>query len=470
MLPSPATANSVVQINPCVTWGKWEGWGCSLCWWARAYGNRDDVADVLYTTRTITLHGQPLPGLGLNIVRYNAGACSWNEVDGARMAVSKKFRPFRRMEGFWLDGKSDNPMSPSWNWSLDAGQRAMMLKARERGADRFELFSNSPMWWMLSNRNPSGSRDGTTDNLPPENYRLHAVYLAATAKYAKEHWGVSFTSVEPFNEPVSRWWTAKGKQEGCHFSPEAQKAVLKFLRTELNRRGFRGVPISASDDNTYDEALKNWCGFDAPTRRLVAQINVHGYQEGKGRRDLLYQAAAVGRKRLWNSEYGENKPTGLEMARNLDLDFHQLHPSAWCYWQAVDGGKKGGWGLIPGNPKVKSIGRANAKYFVLAQYSRHIRPGMTILDSSEGDAVAAYDATAHRLVIVTLNEGPARRISFDLSKFGKVKGPVTRWITQPLRAARYEVHDDTVLEGKGFQCAFPAHAVETFDIANVFLR
>ncbi len=462
---TPVAADKVIAIDPKITWGKWDGWGCSLCWWAKVFGDRDDLADLLYTTRTVTLEGQSLPGLGLNIVRYNAGACSWNEVGGSKMVVSRTILPFRQIESFWLDDKSEDPQSASWNWSADANQRAMMIKARDRGADRFELFSNSPMWWMLSNHNPSGS--GKADNLPPENYRKHAVYLSAIAQYSRDHWGIAFTTVEPFNESTSNWWIADGKQEGCHFTPQAQEAVIGMLRQELDSRGLQAMPIAASDDNNYDGASKNWDAFDSATKALVEQINVHGYQEGKGHRDHVYQAAVRDRKRLWNSEYGEADPVGLRLARNLSLDFHQLHPTAWCYWQAIDGGKGGGWGLLPGDLTAKTIGVANPKYFVLAHYSRHIRPGMTIIDVSDPNAVAAYDAKEHKLILVVLNEGPARSVTFDLSKFKEARGPVSRWITEPQSKSRYEVHDDNVIDGKSLKCNLPARSVQTFEISHV---
>jgi hypothetical protein len=128
---SPAQLADVTP-DPAASRGIWEGWGTSLAWWAAVFGNRDDVADLLFTAKTVTLEGQTLPGLDLNIVRYNAGGCSWNEVDGHKIVVSQIYFP-RQMEGFWLDGKSADPQSPSWNWSVDANQRAMMAKARDRG-------------------------------------------------------------------------------------------------------------------------------------------------------------------------------------------------------------------------------------------------------------------------------------------------------------------------------------------------
>src|SRR6218665_3802448 len=110
-----AFAAAPVSVDPSVVHGEWEGWGISLAWFAKVLGDRDDVADVLFTTRQVSIEGQSVPGLGLNIVRYNAGACSWNEIDGRRMAVSKTILPFRQIEGFWLDGKNPDPDSASWD-------------------------------------------------------------------------------------------------------------------------------------------------------------------------------------------------------------------------------------------------------------------------------------------------------------------------------------------------------------------
>ncbi len=100
-----ASSRAQVVLDPARTQGAWEGWGVSLCWWAKVFGDRDDIADLLFTTKETAVAGQRLPGLGLNIARYNAGACGWNTVDGRKMVVSKTILPFRQIEGFWLDGK-----------------------------------------------------------------------------------------------------------------------------------------------------------------------------------------------------------------------------------------------------------------------------------------------------------------------------------------------------------------------------
>ena len=197
----------------------------------------------------------------------------------------------RLVDAFWLSWEGRTPgitARGTWDMSRDANQRQMLLKAQARGATRFQLFSNSPVWWMTDDHNPSGSRFGFTDNLQAWNRRNHSVYLAEVAAHARAHWGVAFEDVEPFNEPIAHWWTARGTQEGCHFDRATQATVLLALREELDARGLSATHVAASDENTYDEAIDTWKAIGTAAQRTVDKINVHGYQQGGGRRDVLY--------------------------------------------------------------------------------------------------------------------------------------------------------------------------------------
>lgn len=383
-----ARADATVPVNPALSYGSWEGWGTSLAWWANVFGARDDFADLFFTTRSVTYDGTSLPGLGLNIARYNLGACSWNSVGGTTMAVSPAIPAFKQIEGYWQDWNNEDPASSAWDWTADATQRAMLVKATARGATS-ELFANSPMWWMCLNHNPSGAADGGT-NLQPWNHRQHASHLAAVALYAKSHWGVDFATVEPFNEPSSSWWTATGTQEGCHLDSTVQAAVLPYLRSELDRRGLTSTRIAASDETSYDLARTTWNSFSATTKGYVDRVNVHGYQGSGGRRDLLYtDVVTTARKALWNSETGDGDGTGYTLAFNLLYDFRWLHPTAWVYWQVMD--PSAGWAMIAYDERTLQPTTVQTKYYVMAQFSRHVRPGMRILDTGVSNAVAAYD-------------------------------------------------------------------------------
>ena len=470
-----ARADDTATVNPNTNWGTWHGWGCSLAWWANQFGRRGDLADTVFSAKTVRLTTNTgtytLPGLALNVARYNVGGTGLGPttIGGTTETPNNPARlpAFKRIQGYWRDGGSADSSSASWDWTRDANQRAMMRLAQARGADIFELFSNSPPWWMCDNLSTAGGADGG-ENLRTRDEDRFAVYLATVARYAVDHWGVTFQSVEPFNEPSAPWWRYPGPQEGCHFDVGTQGAVLTDLRAEMNDRGLDSMAIAASDENTYDGALSTWDSLSARAKADVGQINTHGYEGGNGRRDLLSAAAEGAGKGLWNSEYGEGDASGLSLARDLDLDLRLLHPTVWCYWQPLDGG---GWGLIRSFPGRNWIGAPNPKYYVLAQYTRAIRPGMMMIDGGEANTVAAYDPKAHRLVLVTVNYGTAQWIRYDLSRFRRVRGDsggrVARWDTQTGGGEMYAPHNDTALSGKKFRCWFPRDTVQTFVINNV---
>ncbi|MFD9000562.1 beta-1,6-galactanase [Streptomyces sp. NPDC059582] len=465
-----AHADATITVNPTVGYGTWEGWGTSLAWWANVFGARDDFADAFFTTGSVTYNGTTLPGLGLNIARYNLGACSWNSVNGESMAASANIPAFKQIEGYWQDWNNEDPTSSAWDWTADATQRAMLVKATRRGAVS-ELFANSPMWWMCLNHNPSGAAGGG-NNLQSWNYRRHASHLAAVAAYAKANWGVNFATVDPFNEPSSSWWTATGTQEGCHLDATVQSAVLPHLRSELDKRGLTATKISASDETSYDLARTTWNSFSSTTKGYVNRVNVHGYQGSGGRRDLLYtDVVTTSGKALWNSETGDGDGTGLTMASNLLYDFRWLHPTAWVYWQVMDPSTN--WAMIAYDANTLAAGAVTTKYYVMAQFSRHIRPGMKIIDTGVSNAVAAYDAAARRLVIVAANtDASAQTLTFDLSRFTTVTGGsgglVPRWNTLTTGGGDlYTPHSDTHLSGKTVSMPFTAKSVQTIQVDGV---
>lgn len=464
---------------------EWEGWGTSLCWWASVFGDRGDIADLLFTLNaTVSLSNggvTGLPALGFNIARYNIGGTGNNVIseNGSPVTIkaSSDMPAFKAIETFWLDWFNSDPASSSWNWSADAKQRAMLQAAKQRGANQLEAFSNSPPWWMTSNHATAGAdKKGTIDNLQSWNHEQFAVYLATVVKYAKDNWGVNFNYVEPFNEPMAEWWVFPKNQEGCHFTLATQNSVVKHLRTHLNQRGLQSVGIAASDENNPQQAYATLQSLSSSTDVInsIQKVNTHGYDglapyRGTYRGPLKTLVQQKGKK-LWDSEYGESDASGLSLAESIGLDINDMGVSAFVYWQALD---SGAWGLIQSNPGDVWIGGANPKYYVMAQYSRHIRPGMKII-SSGGDkkTVVAFDASRNVLVVVTVNTGTAAQtITFDLSSYTTVAGPVKVWSTETSgTGALYAASTPpTMATNKSFKSVFAAKSVRTFEIQGVVL-
>jgi galactan endo-1,6-beta-galactosidase len=240
----------------------------------------------------------------------------------------------------------------------------------------------------------------------------------------------------------------------------------------LDKRGLTATRISASDETSYDLARTTWNSFSATTKGYVDRVNVHGYQGSGGRRDLLYtDVVTTAHKALWNSETGDGDATGLTLAGNLLYDFRWLHPTAWVYWQVMD--PSAGWATIAYDASTLQPGAVQTKYYVLAQFTRHIRPGMTILDTGASYAAAALDRPAKRLVIVAANtSSSATTLTFDLSRFSSVTGGsaglVPRWNTVTTGGSDlYTPHTDTHLSGTTLSVPFAPKSIQTLQVDGV---
>ena len=476
---SPAIGT--VRIDPTQNLGKWEGWGSSLAWWGRAVGgtaNADYYADLIYSMKSVDGY----PGLGLNLVRYNVGG---GGIGQARENKGAKLQWQMDIHGYWVDPGSQKPTA--WDWSEDGNQRSMMLKARARGANVFELFSDSPMWWMNSNHSTTGSETGG-DCLAPENQEPFVTYLAQVARHAQDDWGIHFGSVEAFNEPSANWWKFPGRQEGCHFDVRTQQTIVQQLRKKLDQLGLSHVMVAAADENDADVALKTWDDYSEIARAAVGKVNVHGYYRGTEPYRGSNRAAlrgAVGNKPLWQSEYGESDASGYTMARSIVLDIRGLRPNAWVYWQPVEPDSKVyGWGLLNANyfdtqDQVRSdqyttLIRVNRKFWVFGQFTRYIRPGYRVVGMGDSNSVAAYDPDSHMLVFVVVTGDTQQTVQYDLSMFkavGETAQVVATTTAPETGIPDWKQHVEVVrLDGKGARSltvSLYPRSVYTFLIQNV---
>jgi galactan endo-1,6-beta-galactosidase len=417
---TPEMPSEFVSVDPTIDLGSWQGWGSSLAWWGRAVGgteNADYYADLIYTTKD----ADGVPGLGLNVVRYNVGG---GGIDQRRENKGQKLQWQMDIHGYWTDPNTRDPAN--WNWSVDENQRVMMQKARDRGANVFDLFSDSPMWWMNANLSTAGSDTGR-DCLTPDNYDRFAFYLASVARHAADDWGIKFNSVEPFNEPSANWWKYPGRQEGCHFDVATQQLIVQRLRHALDEARLADVAIAVADENNIDAGLNTWNTYSSETRSRVGRVNVHGYSNGTdpyrglNRRELR---RVVGSKPIFLSEYGDADASGYTLADEIVRDLKELRPKAWVYWQPVEPDvRESGWGLInaqyvdtrdePSKQKTRFV-RVNRKFFVFGQFTRYIRSGYHLVEIADPNAIAAYDGS-HTLVIAKLTGDSPERLKLALS-------------------------------------------------------
>merc|ERR1712110_225588 len=132
-----------------------------------------------------------------------------------------------------------------------------------------------------------------------------------------------------------------------------------------------------------------------------------------------------------------------------------------------------GWGFIKFDAGKKDITQVNVKWYVLAQFTRHIRPGMFILDSDRADTVIAHDAESRTLTIATANfDGSQKSVTWDLTGFAEAKGPVLYWSTKTDGGDLYKRQPDMQLDqgSQGLTVNLGSLSMNTFEIQNVVRR
>ena len=429
-----ADAAQTVSISPLSTYeineGKFEGWGTSLCWWANRVGYSDSLAqqaaDVFYGD----------DGLRLNIARFNIGGGD----DPTHHHIT---RTDSNMPGYtdYSNGKA------TYNWDKDFNQRNVLLRAIKACGDDMivEMFSNSPPFYMCKSGCSTGNTNPGANNLKDDMYDDFADYLAEVCYHYEHDWGVDIQSVEAMNEPYTNFWGANSpKQEGCHFDlGNSESTAIVELQRAMKAKGLDDVMIVGTDETSIDTQIDAYNKLSPDAKNAISRIDTHTYA-GSRRSDLKDTALAAG-KNLWMSEVDggatQGKDNGemgaaLWLAGRITADLNGLNASAWILWQVIDnhissvgynGNKDKGmvnvnggyWGVAVADHDKDTI-ILTKKYYAFGQYTRFIRPGMVMLNSS-GTTVAAYDPDKGRVVIVAYNDqGSARDLSFDLSGFGAV--------------------------------------------------
>ena len=404
-----APGAALVKVNPAARHQTFEGWGTSLCWWANNVGgwqpaSRDALVDLVV---------DPVNGLGYNVFRYNIG--------GGENPAHTHLGPFKNMPGF-------EPSAGTFTWDADANQRAVLQRIVERGTDLvLEAFSNSPPYWMTKSGCASGNADGS-NNLKDDSYGAFASYLAEVVKHFHDSFGITFRTLEPLNEPNATWWVANGTQEGCRFDAASQQTLIKAVGAALAANGVTATRVSASDENSIDDANSIVRGYDATTAGYLTQINVHSYA-GTRRAELRALATGMG-KRLWQSESGplnvtlaDDTAAAIFMAGRIITDLRDLRPEAWVDWQLADPSRN--WASFAVN-NARQTFTFLKRFYMHAGFSRYIRPGATFVDVDNTDMVAAVAADGSALTLVVRNgDAAASRIfTFDLTGLPSVGAAV----------------------------------------------
>ena len=442
-----APGSTLVKVDANTKHQSFEGWGTSLAWWAYEIGGWSSTKK----NQFLDLIVDPVNGLGYNVFRFNIG--------GGEAPSHNHMGTNREMPGF-------EPSSGSWDWNADVRQTSVLSRLVSTGKNVIiEAFSNSPPYWMTKSGCASGNTDGS-NNLKDDSYDAFASYLVDVTKHYRDVLGVPFRTLEPMNEPNANWWKANGGQEGCHFSAANQQQIIKAVAAALTAQGVTETRVSASDENSMDDAYSIIGSYDAATLAALAQMNVHSYA-GSKRTQLRTLATSKG-KRLWQSESG---PLSVDLASNTDAaifmagriiqDLRELQPEAWIEWQVVDPATS--WTSFTVSDSQESWTPLK-RFYMQAGFTRYIRPGANFVDINNADMIAALAGDGSKLTLVVRNGDSAasKSFTFDLTSLPTLGASIDVYRTS---ASEDLVHLTPVsVQDWSFTATAPAYSVTTYVI------
>lgn len=468
-----AAATTTVRVYPQVQYQTIQGWGTSLAWWAEATGswslaNRQALASKLFS-RTA--------GIGLNVARYNIGGYTAKDAT----TCTNGFRPGAAIPSF---GQSPG----SYDWSQDPGQRWWLQQAQDLGATQLDGVAYSPPAWMTVSGCSAGADTAHTDNLASSQYGAYASYLAAVAQHFHSV-GLPLQTIAPFNEPDGNWYNGDGaagmSQEGMSFQPGSQNTLVKDIHSALASAGAGAYSQLSAPEAVDSNNVAAWlkgpgAAYDSTALGDIAQINTHDYANREGG-SVSSTGQTLG-KPVMMSEWGAAAPgssdisAGLTLSQRILKNEQEMHPASWVIWQALDGGPANSglgtcndvWGLACGDLSATSNQQVSypARYWVMGNYSKYVRPGAIMIGNSDTSTFAAYDPGRSTLTLVTTNPtASTESYTYDLSRFGATGASATAYQTSA--SEQLAQLSPVPVSGGSLSTTLPAQSVTTLVIPGV---
>lgn len=409
------TVEAVVSIDPSIRYQTIEGWG---------EGGMDTFIPAWYTLFRPNVHEMIMDsmykmdsgqmangkGLGLNICRFLMPMGDAPDHDHMTNMIPLANKPFEPEDGVFTWEGHENIL-----WRAKG--------AKQRGAKMWASFYSPPYWLTVSGCT-GGSVDGSSNNLRAGEEPRYAKHIVDIMVHFRDEWGIDFEYVSPLNEPDANWWKAQGGSPGCHVDDKQAVVIIKALSEEMKKRNVKAKM------HAHDAAYGNYYWYmenllKSEVEPIIDVMTVHQYITSDESLKKWNELSLQYDKSLWSTEWGDWANAGyphyrpweqsLIQAAKIHEGLKVLKSSAWIIWETGFNYNTDMFWLQP-----------RKSYWVIAQYSRHVRPGFVQIDSQESVAecktTAWVNPDGDKLVLVTFNDVKGdMSVSYDLSKFGNVK-------------------------------------------------
>ncbi|WP_462282612.1 carbohydrate binding domain-containing protein [Ruminococcus champanellensis] len=338
-----------------------------------------------------------------------------------------------------------NPNSNQWNKAVPTAKFAS-----QHGVKVFA----SP-WEPPSNLAESDSNGGKL-HLPKSNYTAYAQHLNNFGNYMKNQ-GVDLYAISVQNEPdFASEWTRWSTDETTDFLANYADKITSTR--VMSPESFQYAPETASwvkdgGKKYYTKILNN--------QKAFANCDLFGtHFYGTQRAWMDFPALESCGKPIWMTEvYVPNSssdadtwPEALDVAENIHNGMTVGNMSAYVWWY-----------IRRSYGPMKENGNISKRGYMMAQYSKFVRPGDVRIDATEQPTqnvfVSAYKNDADQVTIVAVNKTTSEyNQSFSMGSGESISG-VTRYRSS---GSENLAKSEISFNGTGFAAQLPAQSVSTF--------
>ena len=410
-----------------------DGFGASGAWWPTdvyhfSAAAQRQLGELLFSRS----------GLSLSQYRYNIG--------GGGAGVKN---PYKAPPTF-LDP------SGQYNWDADPAGLDFLKMAASYHVPQLIGFVNSAPAQFTTDHLSCGGR------LAPDQVAAYADYLTTVVSHLEQADHISLSYVSPMNEPDTTQSTCK--QEGMAVPVSERAELVTTLAADLATTS-ADPGVIADESSLVSQLLGETDGWLAEAGAAVASVAHHGYDYPD---DATLAKIAEIPVRHWNTEiccfngkgfgwgYDPTMTNGLWLADTIWADLSVARDSAFDWWVAAspnmgcDPMQVAGCqdqadfegrndGLVYFDPYWNLDGNQTfyltKRYWVMAAFSRYVRPGAVLHDVSglpPGLRAVAFQRGSNWVVEV-INDGLAKDADFHLHLPGVSDRGITALVTDNSR-------------------------------------
>ena len=376
------------------------------------------------------------------------GGMNHPEWTGSDLTDAQRQKAFGNGEdelGFTILRIFVNPDSNQWNKAVPTAKFAS-----QHGVKVFA----SP-WEPPSNLAESDSNGGKL-HLPKSNYTAYAQHLNNFGNYMKNQ-GVDLYAISVQNEPdYASEWTRWSTDETTDFLANYADKITSTR--VMSPESFQYAPETAS---WVEDGGKKYYTKILNNQKAFANCDLFGTHFYGTQRDWMdFPALESCGKPIWMTEvYVPNSssdadtwPEALDVAENIHNGMTVGNMSAYVWWY-----------IRRSYGPMKENGNISKRGYMMAQYSKFVRPGDVRIDATEQPTqnvfVSAYKNDADQVTIVAVNKTTSEyNQSFSMGSGESISG-VTRYRSS---GSENLAKSEISFNGTGFAAQLPAQSVSTF--------